>query len=804
MSQPQKTYRFTPRPEAHAMQWDDLLQPVREAVHGLLMRVAGAEETRRAVAANRTTPLSDDVGNCFLVYGGRGTGKTTVLKSAQKAVSHAEPGRGFFPAAIDPSKPLDLHAQVLAQQLQDSHHIVWLETLDLEPLPASTNLLTTLLTRVRNALDADDRSHGSSRATSLFEESADDARQLLDRLINDATLMWEEIQEPDTRNKANRHRAAAEIYANFDRDFKRAMDALSRRLDLWHSHDQGCAILLPIDNIDRSTEHLKSIVKLAQMVSHPCLWLVMAGDRVEVETFLERAYWTELIHGHAGADARGKAAQSGEDETLGMARRQAHAAAQKVWPPSHRVEVDFVRPAEVLKFHPPGETLAHSIGALLSVVPVHCFVPAASASDATGPDARFHHFPLLGLFAFDQARGDRPKLTRAGTHALHLPARAVLDLWQLAHWVATTNDHAHGAVKIVRTMLRSAIASSDLPSTLGQQLQHQIILRDPEGGTLLSFDPARLSTGHRMSVVSEVSLAAAPCEPGQDLGIRSTLRARPSRDMRLTLAVATGGPDTAQRLPELVAAWLMILYDILIYEPRLAVLGGTTIDIPLVAAHHDLVWSIDGQRLRQQQVLSWSAPDFGTVCVHDQFWRHWECFLSNPAAGCHCCGGSGKPCATHLALGWLRCAIQTFVDTSPFPGELPPCPDGAAGVDALLDGVARLYAVVRPDTEQPLSRRRTFDSTALCDWLDNKLPLLFTQLHAPASGSSRCHDSVMAWIKTHPDAALVAHWRRNRLFLLAEVGDRLARVFADGKKLPPSSRSALEDWACGDLRAALG
>lgn len=323
------------------MKWEHLLPPLKRAVHDLLMRIAGAERDRRV---RRHTQEQKEVSSCFLVCGSRGTGKTTVLLSAKEAICKNE---GFF--KVSTSDNILNEAQEWAKQLKTE--IVWLDPLDLEPLPPATNLLTNLLTQVRNALDGHEPNQIGS--TSIFEESATDPRQKLSELINDATLMWEEIQEADTRNKANRQRAAAEIYATFRQRFKEGMDALSKKLALRHGDNEGCSIVLPIDNIDRSPDHLKAIIKLAQMVSHPCLWLVMAGDREEVETFLERAYWKELIYSQAGVDARGKIGHGGEDETLAMARRQSTAAAAKVWPPSHRVEIDFVQPKDTLDFKPP-------------------------------------------------------------------------------------------------------------------------------------------------------------------------------------------------------------------------------------------------------------------------------------------------------------------------------------------------------------------------------------------------------------------------------------------------------------------
>ena len=73
-------FLFQPRPEAHAMKWDELLSPIKRAVRDLLIRLEGAERIAEEA----------EVADCFLVYGSRGTGKTTVLLSAQEAIHKQE------------------------------------------------------------------------------------------------------------------------------------------------------------------------------------------------------------------------------------------------------------------------------------------------------------------------------------------------------------------------------------------------------------------------------------------------------------------------------------------------------------------------------------------------------------------------------------------------------------------------------------------------------------------------------------------------------------------------------------------
>jgi Cdc6-like AAA superfamily ATPase len=272
---------------------------------------------------------SVDVANCFLVYGVRGTGKTTVLHSAKLALCNTDSSstNKFFPE--EPHEGSEVAKKAVIKLIEK--HIVWLPILDLEPLHANTNLLTTVLTHVRNALEQTNCGKKGTGHTSIFEESTGSARQQFSQLIQDATLIWEEIHEIDTRGIVSRQVAAADFYAKFRENFQNAMKALSEQLGQVHgSADSGCSIVLPIDNIDRSTEHLRAIVKLAQLVSHNRLWLVLAGDRQDIESFLERAYWKELISNSGNADARGKNNEDGEDEALVMARRQAAASYQKL------------------------------------------------------------------------------------------------------------------------------------------------------------------------------------------------------------------------------------------------------------------------------------------------------------------------------------------------------------------------------------------------------------------------------------------------------------------------------------------
>ncbi|MEI6545203.1 MAG: hypothetical protein WCL60_16940, partial [Methylococcales bacterium] len=695
----------------------------------------------RGVRSKNADKSFIQTGNCFLVYGSRGTGKTTVLLNAKKAVCRKE-GDGFFAETKTPNKDNKVKntpdetkketAKANAESLRKDG-IIWLDILNLEPIPTAANLLTILLTQVRKAL----YTHCDKRQReqlSIYEEEANSAQQQLNSLINDATLMWENITEPDTRNISARQVKAADIYANFPEKFKKAMDKLIEELSDVRGFDSKVSIVLPIDNIDRSTEHLQAIVKLAQLVSHPNLWLVMAGDRVEVETFLERTYWKELIRSSDGAGARGKIDSDGEDEALSMARRQANATAQKLWPANHRVEIDFLTPEQTLKFiynksssmknssisantdltldikTPCVEYKAHlefrcqcylgvskepTIRNLLESIKI----PTTKEQRDLDCKEKISNINLLNLFYVEDKVEDKvtkkvtetgsdndkfnPQyLTRAGHHGLSLPARSVLDLWQLLDWLVddTSLSEDFRAEKIVRTLLRTAISSSDMPNAVAQDLQTYILRRGEKGGTILYFqDTASLNVIPMTSANNDFEHTLRPIF-SEAPNLRSQLKIENIEDIVLELLfnpkitqldssknqhpqplVTENARDNENRkteLPRLVAAWLMVLYDILALAEADAtsyVVNFLEDNYSNVSVNHTVIHAGKNRDI----VLLWATPAWGLFWGRNIFSLRWQNFRK----GIHRFKLEDRNSVTRLlAVGWILCVLKTSIE----------------------------------------------------------------------------------------------------------------------------------------------
>ena len=647
-----------------------------------------------------------------------------------------------------------------------------------------------MLTRIRSALPktAEDQEY-----TSLFEAGDNSARSLLDQLIGDATLMWESIKDQDTRISANRQVHIAGIYANFQDCFSKALDKLTEELGRPYGHGQQRSIILPIDNIDRSTDHLQNIVKLAQLVSHPRLWLVMAGGREDVDTFLERAYWKELIRNSGGSVGIGKTESRGEDETLTMARRQAAATALKIWPCSHRIAIGPMKPNETLEFKPPG---MDTIKELLKQVKVWTWFEREDPKELIS-------ISMLQWFERDLG------LTQIGKYGLKLPVRSALELWQLVYWVVKDKtsfpDHEgdadQRAEQIARTMLRVAISESRISNHLSQRLQNEVIRVDINGGTLLNFKEVNLRVESLAPTDTDLVLPIQPYDTVTP--VQSLIRVKRGEDSFILFKLGDG-KDIEEALPELVAAWLALLYDVLKLAKRLAILNPATIQPPIMVTRHAVVIqnAETGMRHLEERELQWPAPDWMTFRAHGVFWETWKKFQENLYEGSKD-SKSDDLLPRYLALGWISCILQTIDVLMASPSKTDfndhPIPSDDATMfkyerQLLLEAAAKYGELKSYES-------RTHIHTQICEWFQLDLPIFFSYWYVPqvknAISSTRFSNmmSVLDDSKVEnsndKNKNLAQLWADNKAFIAAKLDDRLNKLFVPEPGMPERDKEKL-------------
>jgi hypothetical protein len=837
---------FFPRPEAHQMKWRVLMPPLRRAVRELLVRIEGA--------ISKEIESKYVVANCFLVYGERGSGKTTVLLSAKYACEQTDV---FFSDdkndrdadlnstwassgalgekkkdAEDLAQKLRIGAKHSAEKIKD---VVWLDMLDMEPLPSCANLLATVLTRVRNALCQSGTGKDVAGFTSILEDGAgrsDSAYQKLSQLISDASLMWEEIKEPDTRTQANRHVDAADKYARYKKQFQSAMETLSAELaSRKGSRGDYYRIVLPIDNIDRSTEHLYSIVKLAQMLSSPYLWLVLAGDRQDIETFLERAYWKELIRVGEGAGGVGKEDSGGEDETLVMARRQAAASSHKLLPPSHRVEVEFMTPIETLTFKLKGRRGAkdEEIGSLLKNI---------SVTEECDDKPEIH---LIDLFYTENLIKKQVKkikrnkddwrqqyLTNTGLLALHLPARGVLNLWRLAYLVGKDENASqkHRAERVARTMLRNSITESAIPNRIGRCLQDKVIRRNCHDGTVLDLTRLDLllivgrwdspDFEFRLNRTIAILQKAEACNVKVD--VMSTLCVQNITIINMKLqnwstkhSQQRSNWNNDDMLPDLVAAWLSVLYDAITWgEENSKVISKKTQAVFPGLINHEYCNSLHPEIKVSKK---WPIPVWSSFIENDicgQLWGDFLYFIKNKklpdleGKNMVLLDWAGKnACLPQLlATGWVACALQTFALFAPKKIELIDVDILSALKNTILtdaldepfaQSIARaeigimLYAAdfyEKIKTNAGPVWRDDDGAIPMLNWLERELPLMWlTQIYVPFAGDSQARTDAVFEILGGTDLAL--QWQTDWDHIQQQESDmmrKLSRSFSRAER----------------------
>ncbi|QAT85745.1 hypothetical protein EJ065_4187 [Corallococcus coralloides] len=647
-------YLPTPQAEAQAFAWDDLLTPTRQGLRELFAWLEAACEGSADAANSGIEHLSTSL----LVSGARGCGKTTLLLSAVQALRD---WKSFVAGAPGPEVP------ALSRTLERlERRILWLEPLDLEPVPSQANLLATLLVRVRAALDQPRHAKGARGeparwASSILEEGAEETWGKLDHLIRDASFMWEDIPSTtDARVRAEQQIRASEIYANFQPRFADAMEDVAHTLSMPRFGASGgdqVLLVLPIDNVDRSIEHLYNIVKLTRMVASRHLWFVLAAGHQEFQRFMERSFQKELIiSGQAGIGVRG------QEETLAIARRQAATTLRRALPPSYRIALDLVEPHEAWRF--PVDGRGESLGSLLR----RLRLPTGKRTESRVLDTFADLFDLQGRLAPEvarcyrealrnddaearetEARPDDPLLHHVGRLALTLPARTLQDLWHAvrrevmcsaAPAVGAAPEQGEPVVRIASEMLRNAIDESDLPAWASEQLHHRILRQDDQGRVCLDLTGKPIRRSKRTSLHGV--LQAPPRDPGGNgtgayarvLG--TELHLRRFHEVVLLLEDLEE-PGREALLPANVAGWFIVLHDVLMLFERPRVLSAdvTALEMSpeMIVTVHEL-WSgrAHGEPF-VQATYWWTPPSWNTFIEFAILTTQWRAFLVRISKG---------------------------------------------------------------------------------------------------------------------------------------------------------------------------
>lgn len=327
---------FNPVPEAKAFDWKSLCPSTQKALEKIFFWLDAACNANQHVKNDEQEELASKYqspSTSILLSGDRGSGKTTVLLSAAFAYKLAAEQKGNFFKGTDNQEANDIKILLNAT----CHKVYWLDALDLEPLHPDTNLLSSILVRIRLAIENMDyelNAYQPTRRRSILEGDLGTGEKL-NRLINDATFMWEAIpvNSGPRLERSEQQIKAAEISARFQQDFKEVMEQTTR-LVRNRGRQQTELFVLPIDNVDRSIEHIASISKLIRLATSQRLWFILAAVRPDYQLFLERSFQKELLRSGTSSNA------SNWDQTQAIARRQAATSMRRSLPENYQIQIE--------------------------------------------------------------------------------------------------------------------------------------------------------------------------------------------------------------------------------------------------------------------------------------------------------------------------------------------------------------------------------------------------------------------------------------------------------------------------------
>ncbi|MEV0614083.1 AAA family ATPase [Nonomuraea sp. NPDC050404] len=284
-----------------------------------------------------------------LVSGGRGTGKTTLLTTLIRALV----------------QPEELRKEVVYGQVSElSKRLVWLETLDMEALDPSANLLGAVLARLENTMGAMSVEPLADETLSLVhpKSALPDIRLELARLQTSVALSFagnlkDRGASLDQDTYAIEARRTERERLSINRRFCQVLQNLSAQLDRKPEY-QSPLFVLPVDDMDLNPAISVQLLELLRAVQSPHLIVVMAADLALLTTIMRLKYRGDMLRLSCNVPL--------DTPVRDQVDELADNALTKHLPVAQRVVLDLVEPAWALRYRPEPDlpSLAAKLGHL--------------------------------------------------------------------------------------------------------------------------------------------------------------------------------------------------------------------------------------------------------------------------------------------------------------------------------------------------------------------------------------------------------------------------------------------------------
>jgi hypothetical protein len=403
------------RPEASSLHWDRLYGSQLKALIKILAILEESINSLQIInVSNKQKGGQGSIPSWFDVYrenrmalldGARGTGKTslmlTLIQSFELKENHFQPSQEMYeckcnaksksqsePDNSETISQKELRERKLAdrkRKIKDKldqlkQRIIWLEPLDMEPLPNPANLLASVLARIENSVkpyfQTSAKSDKHRDPCSILELCPDylGALQKLHRLQADIALAWDgNIAErganvdPDVYSAEVNRTEYARLTLN--RHLSELLNQLAENIPQV-SGIKDPIFVLAVDDLDLNPVRCLEVLRLLRMINVPRLFILVLGDLNMIEIVLSLKHSGELI------SAAGKySSRISEDEYTSI-RKQANSVAynvmRKLLPPGQRIKIEPMQVWDALNYKPlsPNSTSLMALHQLLDQVKI--------------------------------------------------------------------------------------------------------------------------------------------------------------------------------------------------------------------------------------------------------------------------------------------------------------------------------------------------------------------------------------------------------------------------------------------------
>jgi hypothetical protein len=336
--------QYIRRMEAIPLDWNALTEQQHNAVEAVSELLTEALAAAPVPKARSEKPRGskhklhrDRCSQLAFIDGDRGTGKSSVLLTLQALVTEdtaneaTQQGEPAYPSAI-------------SHLIEQRHHVVWLETLDMEPLSKGANLFAAILARIEQELDSHPDELPLMAAVLAESDGYAGAYDRLKQLQNDAAIVWDRIDggayggDPQTRALWVNQAEKAGLEPN--PRLAEVLEEVARTRRMMRKAD-NTLFVLPVDDFDLAPCHCLELLRLIRMVTTPRLFFLVAGNTRIAEGVLKLRTEGDLLSLTYGKP-------SSPEEVREKAVEIAANNMRKLLPPGQRVCLATLRIKEAL------------------------------------------------------------------------------------------------------------------------------------------------------------------------------------------------------------------------------------------------------------------------------------------------------------------------------------------------------------------------------------------------------------------------------------------------------------------------